>query len=50
LGEHEPAAWGHLSIYASWRCKHSIVNGNAGGPCEAGMRHSRRSRVTRPCP
>jgi len=32
LGEHEPAAWGHLSIYASWRCKNSIVIGNGGGP------------------
>ena len=28
LGVHEPAARRHLSIYASWRCKHSTLIGN----------------------
>jgi hypothetical protein len=27
LGEHKPAAWRHFSVYASRRCKHSIVIG-----------------------
>ena len=48
LGEHEPAAWRHLSIYASWRCKHSIPIGNVSGgktcqsPAAKGARARRR--------